>query len=155
VTTREQEGLIRRPQMATYRPGGTVAPPSYILVIDDNEAWREGIGESLRLRGHRVDLFDSASRALEFLGAGAQPDTIVLDLCLEKGIPGAEFSRRLRAHPRLKSIPVLAVSGSVRESVPEASWFLPKPVDFEVLLEVLERFAPGAASPQLATDLPS
>jgi two-component system cell cycle response regulator DivK len=68
------------------------------------------------------------------LTADGAPDVIVLDLQLPR-IDGWEVTRRLKADPRLRHVPIVAVSGCVlpseRENAREAGCdvFLPKPCD--------------------------
>lgn len=120
-----------------------MSPKSRILIVDDEIEARESLAEMLRAKGFLADIFDGGSRALEFLEAGPRPDVILLDLLLRRDMNGWQFLELVKAHPELKGIPVIAMSGAAlspelrRQCKAEA--FLSKPLQPEVLLFALER----------------
>jgi len=86
-------------------PGG---PPATVLIVDDAADARSLYGEYLEFCGFRVisaiDALQGMSMALLHM-----PDIILMDLALPR-INDWEPIRQLRADPRTKEIPVVAVS---------------------------------------------
>ena len=87
-----------------------------ILLIEDNEA---DVGlTTAAFRDALVDAHVHVARdgeeATDFLQAGAfRPDLVILDLGLPKG-DGFEVLEAMKADPKLKTIPVIVMSGSDR-----------------------------------------
>jgi two-component system, cell cycle response regulator DivK len=86
----------------------TAAAP-LILVVDDFLDNRQMYAEYLAFSGLRVEEAENGHEALEKAFA-MLPDLIVMDLSL-RGIDGWEATRRLKADPRTKGIPVIALTG--------------------------------------------
>jgi two-component system cell cycle response regulator DivK len=86
----------------------TAAVP-LILVVDDFLDNRQMYAEYLAFSGLRVEEAENGHEALEKAFA-MLPDLIVMDLSLP-GIDGWEATRRLKADPRTKGIPVIALTG--------------------------------------------
>jgi CheY-like chemotaxis protein len=108
------------------------------ILVDDHDDTREGYAEFLQVNG--IDVRAAASAAeFEALLEADPVDAIVLDLQLPQ-VDGWELARRVRADPRFRSIPLLAVSACVmpaeRELAMEVGFdrFLPKPCDPEAML---------------------
>jgi two-component system, cell cycle response regulator DivK len=80
-----------------------------ILVVDDFLDNRQMYAEYLEFSGLRVEEAQNGHEALEKAFA-LRPDLIVMDLSLP-GIDGWEATRRLKADPRTKRIPVIALTG--------------------------------------------
>ncbi len=80
-----------------------------ILVVDDFLDNRQMYAEYLTFSGLRVEEAENGHEALEKAFA-MLPDLIVMDLSLP-GIDGWEATRRLKADPRTKRIPVIALTG--------------------------------------------
>lgn len=80
-----------------------------ILVVDDFADVREMYVAYLRFAGFRVD---EAADGFEALQKTAQllPDLVLMDLSLP-GLDGWEATRRLKADPLTKSIPIVALTG--------------------------------------------
>ncbi len=124
-----------------------------VLVVEDEEDAREFVGALLESRGASVRLTASAAEAYVSLAEGV-PDVIVSDI----GMPGEDgyaFARRLRTFPREQGgvTPIVALtayaSAQDRRRAIEAGYdyHLPKPVDSEELIRVLDRLSrePSAA----------
>jgi two-component system cell cycle response regulator DivK len=86
----------------------TAAAP-LILVVDDFLDNRQMYAEYLAFSGLRVEEAENGHEALQKAFA-MLPDLIVMDLSLP-GIDGWEATRRLKADPRTKRIPVIALTG--------------------------------------------
>lgn len=87
--------------------------PQRILVVDDNDAAREGIAELLRAVGHEVT---SAADGAAGIAAARQlrPDIAILDIGLPQ-MDGYEVARRLRALPDRPAPRLIALTGYGRE----------------------------------------
>jgi CheY-like chemotaxis protein/two-component sensor histidine kinase len=118
-----------------------------VLVVEDEEDAREFVGALLESRGASVRLTASAAEAYVSLDEGL-PDVIVSDI----GMPGEDgyaFARRLRSFPRERGgvTPIVALtayaSAQDRRRAIEAGcdYHLPKPVDSEELIRVLDRLS--------------
>jgi len=122
-----------------------------ILVVEDNADHVELILKALRNNNvlNEVHVVTSGEEATDFLhqhGAHvdkARPGLILLDIKLP-GMDGIEFLRRVKADPKLKSIPVvvLTTSGSEEEIAESyrcgANSYIVKPVDFEHFAKVIK-----------------
>ena len=86
-----------------------MAAAPLILVVDDFLDNRQMYAEYLAFSGLRVEEAENGHEALEKAFA-MLPDLIVMDLSLP-GIDGWEATRRLKADPRTKRIPVIALTG--------------------------------------------
>ena len=112
-----------------------------VLVVDDNVDSADSIAMLLQVSGHEVRVAYSGQDALD-MAAKYQPDIVLLDI----GLPvmdGYEVARRLRKHPDLKGVKLIAVTGYGQESdrlqSQEAGfdYHLVKPVDAQKLEEVM------------------
>ncbi|MFI6101824.1 response regulator [Lentzea sp. NPDC051213] len=77
-----------------------------VLLIEDDEAVREGLSLALTYQGHTVDAVRTGEEGLELLSSIA-PDVVVLDLMLP-GVDGFEVCRRIRASGDLPIIMLTA-----------------------------------------------
>jgi DNA-binding response OmpR family regulator len=76
-----------------------------VLLIEDDQAVRDGLELALRRQGHQVDAAGSGEEGLSLLRS-SPPDIIVLDLMLP-GIDGFEVCRRVRANG---SVPIIMLT---------------------------------------------
>ncbi len=120
-----------------------------ILLIEDNEQNRYLLTFLLEQRGHEVVPAVSGSLGLE-LAAKVSPDLILLDIQLP-GMDGYAVARALKSDPRLKSIPIVAVTSYAmvgdREKVlaAGAEGYIEKPINPETFVAEIDRFlrSPG------------
>jgi CheY-like chemotaxis protein len=122
-----------------------------ILVVEDNPLNAELLMEWLKAEGYEAesaaDLKSSYSAAERL-----QPQAILLDVQLgdEDGLVLAAWVRK---HPVLNNIPVIAVTAHAmateRQNVLRSGCnaFVPKPIDFHLLQEQLNRWLPPFRSP--------
>jgi len=116
-----------------------------ILVVEDDLADGFFLTEQLR-QAHLEDcvtLVRSGKEALEFLSSTAAPPRVIfLDLKLP-GLSGIELLRKIRHEPRLNTVPVIIISGSINPSdVTECSElgvtaYLPKPVNLATFIAIV------------------
>jgi two-component system, cell cycle response regulator DivK len=110
-----------------------------ILIIDDNDLERDIFASFLSFAGGRVLEASDGSEGLRVAGSDA-PDLILLDLTMPV-LDGWETIRRLKAEPRTRGIPVVALTAHHLEweQLEEEGFcgYLEKPiVPFRVLEEV-------------------
>lgn len=121
----------------------------HILLVEDEADARELVGELLMSRGATVALAASAAEGYERL-AESVPDVIVSDI----GMPdedGYAFARSVRKLPRERggSAPFVALTAytssqdKVRAFDAGYNHHLPKPVDSEELIRVVDRLGHG------------
>jgi CheY-like chemotaxis protein len=122
------------------QPAG--APSRLVLVVDDSEDNRLAYAEYLEYVGYRVEQAADGQQAVASTQR-LEPDAVVMDMSLPV-MDGWEATRRIKADPRTRHIPVIALSGfgpgdlahDVRESGADA--FLTKPCLPERLVETIE-----------------
>lgn len=116
-----------------------VEPAPSILIVDDAEENRVLYGEYLSVHGlhvgHAVDGEHAVLKVVRL-----RPDLIVMDLAMPV-LDGWEATRWIKAHPKTRHIPVIAVTGRALEQdlrrayAAGADAVLVKPCPPEVLLE--------------------
>jgi CheY-like chemotaxis protein len=116
-----------------------------ILLVEDNEAAREGLASVLRREGYEVPIAADGQQALDLLTSGPDPDLIILDLVLPV-LDGWQVLRRLREELH-SAVPVLITTGTMLPPPwaerHECEGFLRKPIDTGFLLEEVCRCLSG------------
>lgn len=87
---------------------GTDVQQAKILVVDDDPASLEVLGAMLKGQGYRPILVSSGRQALD-VAETEKPKLILLDVVMPD-LDGLEVCRRLKAHARLKNVPVICIS---------------------------------------------
>ena len=82
----------------------------HIMLVDDDEDFREVLGTVLGMQGHEVEEAGDGVDALARLSAGRIPKLILLDMMMPR-MDGEAFIRNVRRDPRVASIPVVILSG--------------------------------------------
>ena len=122
-----------------------------ILLVEDNEMNRDMLSRRLQKKGHEVltavDGADGIARAV-----AARPDVILMDMSLP-GTDGLEATRRLKADPATRDIPVVILTAHTmhgdRERAEAAGCdaYDTKPVDLPRLLATITALTAGRAAP--------
>ena len=113
-----------------------------ILLVEDNELNRDMLSRRLVRRGHEVAMAVDGAQALAAARSEA-PVLVLMDMSLPV-IDGWEATRRLKADPALRDIPVIALTAHAmsgdRERALEAGCddFDTKPIEFERLLAKID-----------------
>jgi two-component system response regulator RegA len=124
-----------------------------VLVVDDDETFRERLARSLRARGHPVRTAPSYEQALT-LAKASPPDAALVDLRMPGG-SGLELVRALRLLEGPRRIVVLTGYGSIGTAVEAtklgADGYLQKPSSLQEILAALE----GDCEPAESSETPS
>jgi CheY-like chemotaxis protein len=122
---------------------GYQGPHKKVLIVDDVLANRAVLVDLLVPLGFEIMEAENGQEALE-KAAAWQPDFILMDIVMPV-MDGLEATYRLRQMPAFKNVPLVAASASATNLEAEkclavgASAFLPKPIDFNKLLQQLDR----------------
>jgi CheY-like chemotaxis protein len=81
----------------------------YILVVDDDSDFREGLRAALEMKGYQVEEAGNGKDALERI-AQKPPLLVLLDLQMPV-MNGRELLQKLRAAPDTQDVPVVIISG--------------------------------------------
>lgn len=133
--------------------GASVVPSPYpsvrVLIVEDDEDWRDTLSEYLTLLGCECSAFAAAEDALRY-AAGQPPGLALIDLGLEHR-DGYDVARRLRAIPGCDATRLVALTGfsdratRCRAAAAGFDDFLVKPLvndELEVLLRTLPPLRP-------------
>ncbi|MBF0452808.1 MAG: response regulator [Candidatus Magnetomorum sp.] len=115
-----------------------------ILLVDDEKKFASMLAKRLELRGIEVDYFFDANSAIQRVENGNSYDIAVLDVKMP-GMGGIELRRKLcRMAPQMKFIFLTGHGSSIdyKTGVNEASFYLPKPLKINDLIETLYVVAP-------------
>ncbi len=131
-----------------------------VLVVEDNEFNQTVIVDMLHAVGIDTKVAGNGLEALQCLETDGAFDLVLMDVQMP-GIDGYEATRRIRKHPRVSGIRIVAMTANARledkrrclESGMDD--FQPKPIDPEGLYTMLQRvlFAPAQAlAPQASPE---
>jgi CheY-like chemotaxis protein len=81
-----------------------------ILIIEDNEKNRKLCRDVLQVKGYRTIESETAEEGIE-LARNQSPALILMDIQLP-GIDGITAMKQLKAEPKTKSIPIIAITAS-------------------------------------------
>jgi CheY-like chemotaxis protein len=121
-----------------------------ILLVEDNEMNRDMLSRRLERRGYRVVLAVDGQAGVEMAGSEA-PDLVLMDMSLPV-LDGWEATRRLKADPATRGIPVIALTAhamsSDRDRALEAGCdeYDTKPIELARLLGKIEALLGASAA---------
>lgn len=118
-----------------------LSPSKPVLVVEDDEDFRDILRECLEDDGHQVAAAWNRSKALELLREGLRPGLIVMDLMM----PGVDSDTFIQALPQhgCSGVPVLVISAAGSDQVPTPSGAtarLMKPIDIDTLLDAIRSY---------------
>lgn len=120
-----------------------------VLLIEDNEMNSDMLSRRLRRQGYDVVLARDGAEGLAAVAA-EKPDVVLMDMSLPV-LDGWEATRRLKAAPETRSVPVIALTAHAmaadREKATAAGCddYQTKPIELPALLEKIERLTRSAA----------
>jgi two-component system, cell cycle sensor histidine kinase and response regulator CckA len=133
---------------ALVRHNGSMRSPGFekrasgrsLLVVEDDADIREALDGLLSMEGFRVAGCCNGREALDWLHASSKPDVIVLDLMMPV-MDGWQFRVAQKHDPELATIPVVALSAdaTAKAAAIDADAYLKKPVDYETLIDTIDR----------------
>ena len=110
-----------------------------VLIVDDDLSTREALTDLLQDRGYSVTAAADGREALNYLRDASPPGIIILDLMMPV-MDGWEFLEHQSHDPMLLEIPVIVVTATPPQYYLRATAILRKPIQFESLLEMIDRF---------------
>ena len=122
-----------------------------ILVIDDHPVNLRLATQVLLSEGHTVIQTEDAEQALALLQT-CMPDLVLTDIALP-GMDGLELTRRLKADPRYRHLPVVALTASAmkgdegRVLAAGCDAYIAKPLDTRTLAAQITRIHAAHRSP--------
>jgi len=122
-----------------------------ILYVEDNDDNIYMLKNRLTRAGFTVIIATDGAQGVA-MAASEQPDLILMDLTLPN-VDGEEATRRIKADPATRSIPVIALTANAmpedREKALAAGCndFDTKPVELPRLLEKIRALAPAGSTP--------
>jgi CheY-like chemotaxis protein len=120
-----------------------------LLLVEDNEMNRDMLSRRLTRRGYEVAVALDGEQGVA-MARSESPALILMDMSLP-GLDGWEATRRIKAAPETRAIPVIALTAHAmagdREKAIAAGCddFDTKPVDLERLLAKIEALLGGKA----------
>ena len=115
-----------------------------VLIVDDEEGFRDGVADLLSMEGYDVSVARDAVEAIRILPE-FRPDVMLLDLRMPH-LDGEAFLRGMTGLPASKRVLVVLISA--KEDVAQiatrtgAAGYLSKPFESAQLLSLLERLLP-------------
>ncbi|HZH04990.1 MAG TPA: response regulator, partial [Myxococcaceae bacterium] len=146
---RVYENLPERARKSVHAAQGTTASleGKRVLVIDDdvrNVFALTSVLESYRMK---VSYAENGKAGLEALNKDPEVDVVLLDVMMPE-MDGYETAREIRADPRFRTLPVIAVTAKALKEDREkciaagASDYLTKPVEPDMLVEMIRSWLP-------------
>jgi two-component system cell cycle response regulator DivK len=114
-----------------------------LLLVEDNEMNRDMLSRRLKKRGYDVVIAVDGQEGLEMVKSES-PELILMDMSLPV-IDGWEATRRIKADPETRDIPVIALTAHAmaadREKALDAGCdaYETKPVELPSLLEAIQK----------------
>lgn len=114
-----------------------------VLVVEDVEEIREMIRRQMQRRGHTVAEAVDGQDAIDKVRTD-RPDVILMDLNLPV-LDGWEATKRLKADPATRSIPIIALTAHATSGDRDAEYaagadaFESKPIDFDRLAQRIDK----------------
>jgi CheY-like chemotaxis protein/anti-sigma regulatory factor (Ser/Thr protein kinase) len=126
------------PAGETMAVGG--APPSTILLVDDDPVVRTSVAQMLEQLGHQVLTAEEGREALVCLDERSDVDLLITDLAMP-GLDGAGLLREVSR--RFPTLPRILITGLAADAeaglIKTADAVLPKPIEITTLDHVLAR----------------
>ena len=122
-----------------------------ILYIDDTENNRILVTRRLEKKGYQVITAENAGEGLALV-ASSMPDVILMDMGMPD-VDGWSATRELKANPKLRHIPVIALTAHAmpgdREKALGAGFdgYISKPINVRTFTDEIGRYLSSGGSP--------
>jgi CheY-like chemotaxis protein len=117
-----------------------------VLVVDDDFDIRDSLADVLRDEGYGVEVAADGEEALAQLRRMSPPPGLILLDWMMPRCDGEQFRAQQKIDPELASIPVVLLTADARlpekRALLDVDDYLAKPVDLDLLLETVGRYAP-------------
>jgi len=126
-------------------------PGVTLLLAEDDMRTVYALSALLTGKGATVLVADTGREALELLAQNPRIDAVLMDIMMPE-MDGYEATRRLRADPRFRTLPVIALTAKAMKGERErclaagASDYLTKPIDSDKLLRAVQAWLPGGGA---------
>jgi two-component system cell cycle response regulator DivK len=123
--------------------------PPHILIVDDNAMNIDLVSFLLAADGMQVESAADAAQASACIAA-QHPDLILMDIQMP-GVDGLELTRRLKADPATRHIPIVALTAYAMKGDEErmlaagCDGYIAKPVEVATFTHHVRSFLAGAA----------
>ena len=134
-----EDRLRQQPRGLTGDHRTKIDASGIVLIVDDDPDLLEATSFVLEGEGFGVETAKHGKEALERLHAGKLPGVVLLDLMMPV-MNGYQFLKEVAKAPSLREIPIVMLSAAAPAEVPGAVEVLRKPVEFGLLIEVVERY---------------
>jgi CheY-like chemotaxis protein len=120
-----------------------------ILLVEDNEMNRDMLSRRLVRRGYEVIIAEDGARGVA-MASSDRPDLILMDMSLPV-IDGWEATRRIKATPELRKIPIIALTAHAMATDRDKALgagcddYDTKPIELQRLLGKIEMLLAAAA----------
>jgi CheY-like chemotaxis protein/signal transduction histidine kinase len=121
-----------------------IPEPPLILIVEDNELNINTISSYLTVKGYRPIVAQDGTAAIQ-LAQQYYPDLILMDIQMP-GMDGLEAISRIRQHPQLAKIPIVALTALVMDGDRDkclkagADDYLTKPVKLKQLNQTIQQW---------------
>lgn len=123
-----------------------------ILVVEDDEDIRSSIVDLLESEGFDAQGASNGKEALDLLSEIPKPCLVFLDMMMPI-MNGREFLDRVMEDSYLAPVPVVVVSAIAdKTDITGAVAYVKKPIDIDVLLNLVHRFCEGDTMKTSSTD---
>ena len=119
-----------------------------VLLVDDDVRNIFALTSALEQRGMRVEIARNGIEALDKLQSTEDIELVLMDIMMP-GMDGLEATRRIRANPRLRELPVIAITAkAMRDDQDQcrragANDYMAKPIDLDRLLSLIRVWLPS------------
>jgi PAS domain S-box-containing protein len=133
------------------RERGKVLSGARVLVAEDNRINQQVVKEFLKLSGVDVDIANNGKEALTLLEQNTY-DAVLMDVHMPE-MDGIEATERIRRQPKIKDLPIIALTAGVTKEEREGSLaagmndFIAKPITPEALIDVLTKWFVPVSEP--------
>ncbi|MDB6001554.1 MAG: response regulator, partial [Rhizobacter sp.] len=119
-----------------------------VLLVDDDVRNIFALSSALEQRGLQVEIARNGFEALAKLDGTLDIDLVLMDVMMP-GMDGLEATRRIRTIPRLRKLPIIAITAKAMKDDQEQcraagmNDYLAKPIDLQRLFSLLRVWMPS------------